>query len=234
MWAHESIHLSTCTRECSDRYLDIKFGHQVTEKHKHHPGTRRHMPIASHRPRQEVPPQTLPQTLPHPLGPLALAPRFSAEISPGPPAVSLAPTNTGVHTQRTCIETHDTSFHLGVTVGWRQPPPPQHLRPKDTPVPGAQPPPGPRPWPTQLRERPSPEPPPPGLGLPGSKTPALPARPRVGWMGPKAQPHTPFPSTCHLPIPFRFVGFFVFPDCSGHSPRSRAPAPGFCLDIASP
>uniref|UniRef100_A0A2K6AMX1 Uncharacterized protein n=1 Tax=Macaca nemestrina TaxID=9545 RepID=A0A2K6AMX1_MACNE len=204
MWAHESIHLSTCTCECSDRYLDIKFGHQVTEnteKHRHHPGTRRHMPTASHRPRQEVPPQTPPQTLPHPLGPLALAPRFSAEISPGPPVVSLAPTNTGVHTQRTCIETHDTSFHLGAR------------------------------W---LRERPSPEPPPPGLGLPSSKTPALPARPRVGWTGPRAQPHTPFPSTCHLPTPFRFVGFFVFPDCSGHSPRSRAPAPGFCLDIASP
>uniref|UniRef100_A0A2K5NPV0 Uncharacterized protein n=1 Tax=Cercocebus atys TaxID=9531 RepID=A0A2K5NPV0_CERAT len=220
MWAHESIHLSTCTRECSDRYLDIKFGHQVTEnteKHRHHPGTRRHMPTASHRPRQEVPPQTPPQPLPHPLGPLALAPRFSAEISPGPPVVSLAPMNTGVHTQRTCIETHDTSFHLGARWAGGSPPP-QHLRPKDTPVPGAQPPPGPR-------ERPSPEPPPPGLGLPSSK---------VGWTGPRAQPHTPFPSTCHLPTPFRFVGFFVFPDCSGHSPRSRAPAPGFCLDIASP
>jgi hypothetical protein len=116
-----------------------------------------------------------------------------------------------VHTQRPCIQTHDTSFHFGITVGWRQPPSPTTLEAK-----------GSRPWGSaslgQEEARP--------LSLPSlgpglrQQAPSTPHQAQGG-RGPGPSP-TPFLFTCHPPL--SIVGFFVFLDWGGWwtQPPSRA------------
>lgn len=121
--------------------------HPVTEKQTQHPGTHRHT--------HSVPQAQARRPSPIPLARLARPTfRHSAPPAPAPGSLqssllahqrSMPPMNTGMHTQRPCIQTHDTSFTFGIMVGWRQHPP--ILEAKGPPVPGAEPPLGPGPGP---------------------------------------------------------------------------------------
>lgn len=71
------------------------------------------------------------------LSPSRPCPGFSAELPPAHQE-SLPPTDTGVHTQNPCIQTHDTSFHFWRHGGLEAAPP--TLEAKGPPVPGAVPP----------------------------------------------------------------------------------------------
>lgn len=104
-----------------------KSRHSFAEKQTQHTGARS-IPQAQARGPSPIPPA-------QPAWPPA---QFSAPLDPALGSLqssllahpwSMPPTNTGVNTQRPCIQTHDTSFTFGIMVGWKQHP--QHLRPKD-------------------------------------------------------------------------------------------------------
>ena len=112
-------------------------------------------------------------------------------------------------------------------------PPPQHLRPKEPPpltlglsLPG------PKPWPTRPRGRLGPEPPH-SRASPSSKRPPL-SWTGPGWIGPGAQPHLLFPSTCHpLSVCWVFLSFQIS-EGSGRSSPHPEPQPRLLSGLFHP
>lgn len=213
-WTRAGVDMQTFPCIHVETYIwTNKSRHPIMEKQTQHPGTHRH---AHSIPQAHV---TGPSPGPHPVcflqpGQPGPSSGHSAPVAPAPGSLqssllahqwSLPPKNTGVHTQRPCIQTHTIPRSL-LASWWAGGSTPQHLRPKDPLSLELS-----LPWAQALAHKTEGEVgplPPPTRGLPGSEHLLLPTRPRVDW------PRGPAPHS--FPVdsspPFSLLGFSVFPD----------------------